>query len=86
MLNESEVFCERTIKGSTMTADGLIPHKLSHDGILMPVKLQIRKSADIAGLHPAMRDKDGNLVYALPGGLSFIDYSSANKQSNIGVW
>jgi len=64
-----------TIKGGTVTSEGIIPHKRHPAGFDMPVKLVIKKFtvAAIMEDHPPLRNAMGNLVYAMPGGGEFVD-------------
>ena len=59
-------------KDGTETADGFIPHVMGPHGYLMPVKLWVNKNAPRTwGLAQApQRDREGNLIYAMPGGQS----------------
>ena len=61
---------ERTFKGATMTSDGLIGHKKHQAGFDMPVVLAIRQGGvkKMKEFQPPLRDINGGLIYALPGG------------------
>ncbi len=70
------MLCEqRTVKGGTMTSEGMIKHKQHPDGFEMPVRLAVRNGGvkTMLEFQPPMRDADGRLIYALPGGGSFVD-------------
>lgn len=60
------------ISGFTETTEGIISHKL-YRGIRMPVKLDLSvKNSRAQGTYPPIR-RDGKLVYAMPGGLEFVE-------------
>ena len=59
--------------GSTLTSEGYIPY-LQHDGMLLPVKLDIPKRLPVADLkrpQPPLRRGD-YLVFVLPGGGEYV--------------
>jgi hypothetical protein len=65
-----------TIIGATETSEGIIPHKKHAAGFDMPVKLDVKNTIGVKPiLEPQRpkRDKNGNLVYAMPGGLNYSD-------------
>ncbi len=56
-----------TCKCVTRTSEGPIPHMVHPSGLRMPVVLEI---SNVAKLQPPKRI-NGELVYALPGGLMY---------------
>lgn len=64
-----------TVKGGTMTSEGFIKHKLHPDGFEMPVKLDVKKGGvkTMLEYQAPLRDEHRKLIYALPGGGSFVD-------------
>lgn len=50
----------------TVTTEGYTP-PLEYKGVFLPVKLDIKIGQSRSGLYPPLR-RDGELVYALPGG------------------
>ena len=70
------MLCEqRTMKDGTMTSEGLIKHKKHPEGFDMPVKLAVKQGGvkTMLEFQPPLRDEKGKLIYALPGGGSFVD-------------
>lgn len=63
------MLCEtKTIKGGTMTSEGLIPH-IEVMGLLLPVMLDIHNTGvgKVMAYQKPLRSADGALVYAMPG-------------------
>jgi hypothetical protein len=59
--------------GSTLTSEGHIPY-LQHDGMLLPVKLDIPRRLPVAAIkrpQPPLR-RGGYLVFVLPGGGEYV--------------
>jgi hypothetical protein len=64
----------RTNKFGTLTTEGMIPHypiRMCGQNVLCPVKLEFSPLRGVVTTQPPLRDSQGRLVYALPGGRSF---------------